>query len=83
MPQSALSISFCQENSLTQLVMKPTHRAGNILDLLVTNDPYLFSEIEKKRLNYSDHDLFKFCIYHEVVSSNTVKQRAWEESRYR
>ena len=74
MNQSAALSSFFQIISLTQLVKKPTHRAGYILDPLVTNEPYLFSEIEQQRLNYSDHDLIKFCIFHEVVSSNSVKQ---------
>ena len=83
MPQSAALNSFFQETSLTQLVKKSTHRAGNILDLLVTNEPYLFSEIEQQRLDYSDDDQFKFCFFHEVVSSNSVKQtvfRAWKKA---
>ena len=74
MRQSAALKSFFQESSLTQLVKKPTHRAGSILDLLVTNDPYLFSEIEQQHLNYSDHDLINFWIFHEIVSSNSAMQ---------
>ena len=83
MPQSTALNSFFEETSLTQLVKKPTHRAGNILDLLVTNEPYLFSEIEQQHLNYSDHDLIKFCLFNEVVSSNSVKQTvfgAWKKA---
>ena len=83
MPQSTALNSFFEETSLTQLVKRPTHRAGNILDLLVTNEPYLFSEIEQQHLNYSDHDLIKYCLFNEVVSSNSVKQtvfRAWKKA---
>ena len=81
MPQRAALNSFFQEISLTQLVKKPTHRAVIILDLVVTNEPHLLSVIEQQRLNYSDHDLIKFCDFNEVVSSTSTIQivfRAWK-----
>ena len=33
---------FCSQHFLFQLINEPTHRAGNTLDLVLTNDPDLF-----------------------------------------
>ena len=41
-----LLTSMCAEHFLTQLSTEPTHRAGNTLDLLFTNNPELFVSLD-------------------------------------
>ena len=37
---------FCSQHFLTQIVQHPTHRAGNTLDLMLTNNPDYFTTLE-------------------------------------
>ena len=37
---------FCSRHFLTQIVEQPTHRAGNILDLIFTNNPSIFVKVD-------------------------------------
>ncbi len=48
----------CNEACLEQLVMFPTHTKGNILDLVLSNNPEIFLSVSSKgRLGKSDHDM--------------------------
>ena len=57
---SELFLNFCVRNGLSQLVKKPTHRSGNILDLLLVNEPNLVCDVEVQD-NFSTSDHYKIC----------------------
>ena len=46
---------FQNKHFLTQMVNKPTHKAGNILDLIFTNNQQLINEIHCLPTQFSDH----------------------------
>ena len=48
------------EANLSQMVLEPTHIAGNILDLVLTNTPSEVTNVEVDFINrVSDHSLLK------------------------
>ena len=48
-------IEFQNKHFLTQMVHKPTHRAGNILDLVLTNNQQLINEVHCLPTQFTDH----------------------------
>ena len=46
---------------LTQLIQDPTHRCGNTLDLLFTNNPDLLHNYSCSETIYSDHYILECC----------------------
>lgn len=60
-------IDFCCDEGLSQLVESPTHEGGNILDLLLTPDEFLVSDLlVREPFSNSDH----FSISFEVEFQN-------------
>ena len=61
---------FCDllyDNNLTQLVLSPTHKGGNTLDLIITNSEGLISSIKVEEANnYSDHFMINFAVCDNV-----------------
>lgn len=60
--RSAVICDFVFDKSLVQLLDSPTHHLGNILDLVLTNAPDRFSEINIQQVSFSDHHLVKFTL---------------------
>ena len=56
LPHSKALTSFLEETLLTQLVNEPTHRSGNVLELILTNDNERVSDFCQE-LSFSDHKL--------------------------
>ena len=52
---------FQNKHFLTQMVTKPTHKAGNILDLVFTNNQQLINEIHCIPTQFSDHYLVEIA----------------------
>ena len=59
-------IKFCSDNLLTQLIDSPTHKNGNILDLLLCNymalDRVKFHLVDSPLTNINDHNVILFGI---------------------
>ena len=48
----------CNDKFLTQHIEEATHKSGNTLDLVLTSDESLVSEVEMEgRLDHSDHEM--------------------------
>ena len=62
---------------MISLINSPTHRSGNILDLILTNRPSIYSKvkIEQDLLVNSDHSTIKCTINLGVSKKNTTKFR--------
>ena len=57
----------CNNKFLIQHVDEPTHRSGNILDLVLTNDERLVKEVKLEgKLDQSDHEIISVHLYGEV-----------------
>ena len=52
---AATMSSFQSRQLLTQIIKQPTHKAGNILDLIFTNNRQLFNEVYCIPTTQSDH----------------------------
>jgi len=48
-------LSFQNKYFLSQMINVPTHKAGNILDLLFTNNQQLINEVHAMPSNFTDH----------------------------
>ena len=59
-------IKFCSDNLFTQLIDSPTHKNGNILDLLLCNymalDRVKFHLVDSPLTNINDHNVILFGI---------------------
>jgi len=55
--------SFQSRQLLSQIVKKPTHKAGNILDLIFTNDRQLFNEVNCLPTTQSDHFIIEIATH--------------------
>ena len=65
-------LDVIQDVFLTQHVMLPTHKHGNILDLILTSEPNMVEEISiREPLSTSDHNMIMF----DVTVSITMKRR--------
>ena len=67
---------FQVKHFLTQLVKKPTHKAGNTLDLVFTNNRHLFGEISTSKTIFSDHHHVEVSTYfksHFTRSQNSTR----------
>ena len=66
--------NLCYEKNLIQLVQNPTHRQGNILDIILTNCPDRFFDVTVDPVccsDYSDHFLISFNCSSNVHPSHT------------
>ena len=55
-------LAFTDELFLVQEIQKPTHRKGNTLDLLFTNNPEFLHSYECVETIYSDHFMIEGCV---------------------
>ena len=55
--------SFQSRQLLSQMIKKPTHKAGNILDLVFTNNKQLFNEINCLPTTKSDHFIIEISTH--------------------
>ena len=63
-----------QETFMEQLVNEPTHRSGNILDLVLCNEEEMVTEVKAEgRLGKSDHDILSF----QMCVENNEKKEQW------
>lgn len=75
---SHLSVSFCDfifDLNLSQLIDKPTHTKGNILDLILTNSCHRITNINispPKNILNSDHSIIDFSLSHSVTPHSKV-----------
>ena len=60
LPNSAALEGFFSQSNLNQLVNVSTHKYGNILDLVITNNPSLVSDLMAMETEISDHKLITF-----------------------
>ena len=65
---------FQDKHFLSQLVAKPTHSAGNILDLIFTNNRQLIQEISSNHTTYSDHYHVEASTFFKSHFARTQKQ---------
>ena len=65
--------SFQDENLLIQMVKEATHNAGNILDLIFTNNQQLFNEIACHKTTFSDHYIVDVSTHFKSHFSNTQR----------
>ena len=54
-------LHFIDHNFLTQIVKKPT-RAGNVLDLVLTNKPQYIAELKTSETTLSDHNIVEVVL---------------------
>lgn len=69
--------SFQTKHLLNQMVHKPTHKSGNILDLIFTNNKQLFNEIHVIPTTRSDHHIIEVATHfksHFSRSQKTIRQ---------
>lgn len=69
---------------LTQLIDEPTHTAGNILDLLLVNEPFLAHSIEivAPLTDTCDHYMITFCVtIPECLDTPTVSNQYFNFSK--
>ena len=73
--------SFLEESGLKQLIEVPTHLAGNILDLVITNQPTKIQEIFVSDFVASDHKMITFDIkLNTEVSKDRVRKYNWAKT---
>ena len=66
-------LAFTDELFLVQEIQKPTHRKGNTLDLLFTNNPEFLHSYECVETIYSDHFMIEGCVnYNKENESEKV-----------
>ena len=73
---------------MTSLINSPTHRSGGVLDLILTNSPSLFSQIniERDMLVKSDHSSIQCTVnlgvkkkFPAKIKKYTYKKANWEQ----
>ena len=68
-------VEVIDDNFLQQHVDEATQRSGNILDLVITNDPNLVSQVEMEgKLANSDHDIITTTINLETDAKNNNRR---------
>ena len=80
--EGSLMYAFCREHGLSELVRKPTHGAGHLLDLILT-DMKLSTLIKVlPEINIDDHNLILATFGFEVNQRAPVAAReVWDFSR--
>ena len=70
---------FCKENGFRQLVKEPTHEAGHLLDLGLTD----MAEIERARVlpRVADHNIVRFVMHLCVIPQAQQGRRVYEYKR--
>ena len=58
-------LSLQNKYFLSQMINVPTHRAGNILDLLFTNNQQLINEVHALPSNFSDHYVVEIASHYK------------------
>ena len=70
---AAVIKSFQTKYLLNQMVYKPTHKSGNILDLIFTNNKQLFNEIHVIPTTHSDHHIIEVATHFKSHFSRAQK----------
>ena len=70
---------FCKENGFRQLVKEPTHEAGHLLDVVLTD----MAEIERARVlpRVADHNIVRFVMHLCVIPQAQQGRRVYEYKR--
>ena len=66
-------IKFMEENLLNQLIDKPT-RGNNILELFITNNDHIISNIQSIETPLSDHNIVKINMTYNILSPQKKKE---------
>ena len=73
-------LNWCQENNLQQVLSFPTHKQGNLLDIIIVTNTDIIEHIENpKWSNLSDHAgvLFQLSKSHYNTAVISNQQLAW------
>ena len=73
-PLTEKMISFQNNFFLNQVVNKPTHRSGNTLDLVLTNNTHLISDINSQPSALSDHYVVEAQTHYKSHFSRTQRK---------
>ena len=77
-------LNLFSDLGLSQLVFEPTHRSGNILDILLSGSPYLVENIQAMSVGEhinSDHSPLKFSIHTCVKRKKIAKRTIYNYKR--
>ena len=66
--------TFQSKHLLTQMVTQPTHKAGNTLDLIFTNNKQLFNEIHCFNTIHSDHTIVQVASHFKSHFSRSQRK---------
>ena len=82
--KSRLFYEEMEDNFFTQHVDKPTHKSGNILDLVISRDENLVESVEYEgRLGKSDHEMLMVTLRMEIeVPSIPANSRDYNRANY-
>ena len=69
---------YCNSNGLKQLVREPTHKDGNLLDLILTDMPCVLHTVGPK---IRDHNFLLAQVECTVPESVIIKREAWNYAR--
>jgi hypothetical protein len=75
-------LTFNSEHFLNQYVMSPT-RGSNVLDLFLTNNSRLVTNIECKTTSMSDHNMVDIMLAWNPLSEDKSKVPAFDENSFR
>ena len=72
-------LRFCEANGFRELVKEPTHEAGHLLDLGLTD----MAEIERARVlpRVADHNIVRFVMNLSVIPQAQQVRRVYEYKR--
>ena len=71
-------LNIFSDLGLSQLVFEPTHRSGNILDILLSDSPHLVENLQAMSVGEpinSDHSPLKFSIRTCVIKRKKIAKR--------
>ena len=77
-----LLLSFISKNLLNQYVHVPT-RGNNTLDLFISSNPNLVTNVSNTETNLSDHDLVDITISYNPTTSHSTPKPNFEEDEFR
>ena len=69
-------LDFLLEHGITQFVTCPTHRAGNVLDLVMGSDEFLVNDLMVNAPLLADHFSVSFNVDFHTGNNNTSQKNA-------
>ena len=75
-------LAFMAENLLNNYIHCPT-RKGNTLDLFITNDDRLVTNVVASNTNLSDHDMVDIMINYNPISYDAPPSPSFDENSFR